>query len=143
LYRTYIFVRGGDASKILEFFIWWLVVCDVLIYEKMGGWYPQKETNISSHSIWFFSDVENGGEARQQQSQDMTCRLNNAPVFYNNSLHCYLSQPTNCSIKLMFLLICVYCSMLSSLSASSNWSSIRASPQWRKTFPVGWLCLYF
>lgn len=45
-------------------------MCDVLIYEKMGGWYPQKETNISSHSIWFFSDVENGGEALMEDQFD-------------------------------------------------------------------------
>jgi len=64
----YIFVRGGDVSKILDFFIWWLVVCDVLIYEKMGGWYPQ--TNISSHSIGFVTDVENGGEAAMEDQFD-------------------------------------------------------------------------
>jgi hypothetical protein len=63
-------------------------VCDVLIYEKMGGWYPQKETNISSHSIWFFSDVENGGEALMEDQFDDAKYRQSHPtgkVF----LHCY------------------------------------------------------
>ena len=51
----------------------WIFLFDgwfCVIYEKMGGWYPQKETNISSHSICFVSDVENGGEALMEDQFD-------------------------------------------------------------------------